>query len=99
MIYRCHWWSCKFATADQLYFQSHQAKHLLNGDPEAEPMQARADYDLSALSVAELTRTRRQLEASLTLARPGSVVSVPIMAQIRAIDAALLKQTGKGTDA
>jgi hypothetical protein len=93
MIHQC---PCGFATDDQLWFESHQARHLLDGDQEAGPMSARADYDLSALPVDELARTRRQLEASLALARPGSVVSVPIMAQIRAIDAALL---GTGTDA
>jgi hypothetical protein len=86
---------CGFATDDQLWLESHQARHLLDGDQQAAPMPARADYDLSALPVDELERTRRQLEASLALARPGSVISVPIMAQIRAIDAALL---GTGTN-
>lgn len=46
-------------------------------------------HDLSAQPDDELRRTRRELEASLALARPGSVVSVPIMAHTCAIDVAL----------
>lgn len=49
-------------------------------------------HDASGLTVGELERARRELEASLALARPGSVTSVPIMAQIRAIDAELARQ-------
>jgi hypothetical protein len=49
-------------------------------------------HDVSGLTVGELERARRELEASLALARPGSVTSVPIMAQIRAIDAELARQ-------
>lgn len=82
MIHQC---PCGFATNDQLWFESHRVRHLLRGDGQV----VRRDHDLSALPDDELRRTRRQLEASLALARPGSVVSVPIMAQIRAIDAAL----------
>jgi hypothetical protein len=80
MIHQC---PCGFATDDQLWFESHQARHLLQGDP------ARRDHDVSSLSVDELRRTRRQLQASLALARPGSPISAPIETQIRAIDAAL----------
>jgi hypothetical protein len=82
MIHQC---PCGFATNDQLWFESYQARHLLRGDGQI----IRRDHDLGALPDNELRRTRRELEASLALARPGSVVSVPIMVQIRAIDAAL----------
>jgi len=87
MIHQC---PCGFATDDQLWFESHQARHLLRGDGQV----VRRDHDLSGLTVGELQRARRELEASLALARPGSVVSNPIMAQIRAIDAALAGPTG-----
>ena len=87
MIHQC---PCGFATNDQLWFESHQARHLLRGDGQV----VRRDHDLSGLTAGELQRARRELEASLALARPGSVVSNPIMAQIRAIDAALAGPTG-----
>jgi hypothetical protein len=75
MICQC---PCGFATDDQLWFESHQAQHIL-----------KRDHDVSEMTGAELERARRELEASLALARPGSMTSVPVMAQIRAIDAAL----------
>ena len=87
MIHQC---PCGFATDDRLWFESHQARHLLRGDGQV----VRRDHDLSGLTVGELQSARRELEASLALARPGSVVSNPIMAQIRAIDAALAGLTG-----
>lgn len=46
-------------------------------------------HDVSGLTDAELARTRRDLQASLALARPGSAVSVPILAYLSAIDAQL----------
>jgi len=82
MIHQCR---RGFATNDQLWFESHQAQHVLSGDHDT----LKRDHDVSELTAGELQRARRELEASLTLSRPGSVVSVPIMAQIRAIDAAL----------
>jgi hypothetical protein len=66
MIRQC---SCGFATDDQLWFESHQAQHIL-----------KRDHDVSEMTSAELKRARRELEASLALARPGSVTSVPVMA-------------------
>ena len=45
--------------------------------------------DVTALTLAELERARRELAASLALARPGSQVCVPIQAQLTAIDAEL----------
>jgi hypothetical protein len=47
------------------------------------------NHDVSGLTDAELARTRRDLQASLALARPGSAASVPILAHLNAIDAEL----------
>jgi hypothetical protein len=79
MILQC---PCGFATDDQVWFESHRAQHAF-----------KRGHDVSGLTVGELERAKRELEASLTLARPGSMTSVPIMAQIRAIDAALAGPT------
>ncbi len=46
-------------------------------------------HDVSGLTDAELARTRRELQASLALARPGSVACVPILAELSAIDTEL----------
>ena len=47
------------------------------------------EHDVSALTAAELEAARRELAASLALARPGSPVRVPIQARMAAIDAEL----------
>ena len=44
------------------------------------------DHDVTALTGRELEQARRDLAASLALARPGSPASVPILAQMKAID-------------
>ena len=54
------------------------------------------DHDVTALTTAELDRARRELAASLALARPGSPVRAPILARIGAIDAEL---AGRGNPA
>ena len=46
-------------------------------------------HDVSGLTDAELVRARRDLQASLALARPGSAASVPILAHLSAVDAEL----------
>ena len=46
-------------------------------------------HDVSGLTDSELERTRRDLEASLALARPGSAASVPIWAHLSAIETEL----------
>ena len=51
------------------------------------------EHDVTALSPAELEAARRELAASLALARPGSPVLVPIRARIAAIDAELAGRT------
>jgi hypothetical protein len=47
------------------------------------------NHDVAGLSGAELDRARRELAASLALARPGSPVRVPILAHMSAIDTEL----------
>jgi hypothetical protein len=47
------------------------------------------DHDVTALTGRELEQTRRDLAASLALARPGSPARVPILTQMTAIDAEL----------
>jgi hypothetical protein len=53
--------------------------------------------DVSALTPAELERTRRELSASLALVRPGSAARVPILAHLRAIDDELARRGTAGT--
>ncbi len=53
------------------------------------------DHDVTALTAAELERARRDLHVSLALAMPGSPVSVPILAQLSAIDTELAGRTGR----
>ena len=50
-------------------------------------------HDVSGLTAAELQRTRRELQASLALARPGSAASVPILAHLSAIDTELAERS------
>lgn len=88
-----HQCPCGFATSDELWFLSHQARHILNGGESEAP---KRDHDVSDMTVGELERARRDLEASLALSRPGSMTSVPIMAQVRAIDQELAER--RGTD-
>ena len=47
------------------------------------------EHDVTALTAAELETARRELAASLALARPGSPARVPIQARLAAIDAEL----------
>ena len=46
-------------------------------------------HDVSRHTTAELERARRELAASLALARPGSPSAAPTLAQMRAIDTEL----------
>jgi len=52
------------------------------------------DYDVAQLSTAELELTMRELRANLGLIIPGSPAHVPILAHLRAIDAALAGRAG-----
>ena len=47
------------------------------------------EHDVTTLTAAELEAARRELAASLALARPGSPVCAPIQAHLAAIDAEL----------
>jgi hypothetical protein len=47
------------------------------------------EHDVAALTAAELEAARRELAASLALARPGSPVRAPIRARMAAIDTEL----------
>lgn len=78
MICQC---PCGFATDDRLWFESHQAQHVL-----------KRDHDVSGMTTAELERARRDLMVSLSLAFSGSPVRVSILAQVRAIDAELARR-------
>jgi hypothetical protein len=49
-------------------------------------------HDVSRLTTAELERARRELAASLALARPGSPSAAPALAQMRAIDTELAER-------
>ncbi len=51
------------------------------------------DHDVKALTASELDRARRELQASLALARPDSPARVPILAHMSAIDAELSGRT------
>lgn len=77
MIYLCQ---CGFAPGDPGWFDSHQdqCRHRVE-----------RPRDVSRLTAGELERARRELAASLALARPGSPARVPILAHMSAIDAEL----------
>jgi len=47
------------------------------------------EHDVAALTAVELEAARRELAASLALARPGSPVRAPIQARMAAIEAQL----------
>jgi len=51
-------------------------------------------HDVSGLTTGELERTRRELRASLALARPDSPTRPPIMTHISAIDTELAERAG-----
>jgi hypothetical protein len=56
------------------------------------------DHDVTALTGRELQQARRELAASLALARPDSPARVPILAQMTAIDAELAARSGAQPD-
>jgi len=61
-------------------------RKTVQGSPGPDPSRS---HDVSGLTAAELERTRRELQASLALVRPGSPACVPILAHLSAIDAEL----------
>lgn len=62
----------------------------MRGSPVPYPSRS---HDVSGLTAAELERTKRDLQASLALARPGSAACVPILAHLSAIDAELARRS------
>ena len=54
------------------------------------------EHDVSGLTAGELERARRDLQVSLSLARPGSPVREPILAQMSAIEAELGERPANG---
>jgi hypothetical protein len=53
-------------------------------------------HDVTALTAGELERARRELEASLALARPDSAIRLPILTRLRAVHAELAERGGQG---
>jgi hypothetical protein len=65
-------------------------EQAMQGPPTPDSSRSR---DVSGLTDAELKRTRRELQASLALARPGSATRVPILAHLSAIDTELARRS------
>ena len=55
--------------------------------------------DVSGLTSGELERTRRELQASLALSRPGSPMRGPILAHLGAIDTERARRTADSNQA
>jgi hypothetical protein len=51
--------------------------------------------DVTGLTIGELERARRELQASRALARPDSPARGPILAHLNAIHAELAEQAGR----
>jgi Histidine kinase-like ATPase domain len=62
----------------------------VQGSPVPDPSRS---HDVSGLTDAELERTRRDLQASLALARPGSTACVPMLAHLSAVESELAKRS------
>lgn len=58
----------------------------MQGSPVPDP---RRSHDVSGLTDTELERTRRDLQASLALARPGSTARVAMLAHLSAVESEL----------
>lgn len=54
------------------------------------------DHDVSRLAAVQLERARRELRASLALARSDSPARIPIAAQLHAIDAEIAARAATG---
>lgn len=52
-------------------------------------------HDVTGLTVSELERVRRELQASLVLARPDFPARGPILAHLNAINADLAQRAGR----
>jgi hypothetical protein len=65
-------------------------EETVQGSPMPDPSRS---HDVSGLTDAELERTRRDLQASLALARPGSTACVPMLAHLSAVESELGKRS------
>jgi len=100
-----HLCSCGFATDDAGWFDGHRVQHPGHyrrgpaprwpGEPGPPGPGPGRPPEVSALTSAELERTRRELAASLALSRPGSPARVPILAHLIAIEAELAGRAGQ----
>lgn len=57
---------------------------------------AMRDHDVSRLTAVQLERARREVRASLALARPDSPARIPLTAQLHAIDTELAARAATG---
>ena len=62
----------------------------MQGPPVPDPSRS---HDVSGLTDADLERTRRDLQASLALAHPGSTARVPMLAHLSAVESELGKRS------
>jgi hypothetical protein len=62
----------------------------MQGPPVPDPSRS---HDVSGLTDAELERIRRDLQASLALARPGSTACVPMLAHLSAVEPELAERS------
>jgi hypothetical protein len=68
----------------------HAEEEIVQGSPV--PDRSRS-HDVSGLADAELERIRRDLQASLALARPGSAACVPMLARLSAVESELAERS------
>jgi hypothetical protein len=68
----------------------HAEEETMQGSPVPDPSRS---HDVSGLTDGELERTRRDLQASLALARPGSTACVPMLAHLSAVESELAERS------
>jgi hypothetical protein len=68
----------------------HAEEETVQGSPVPDPSRS---HDVSGLTDTELERTRRDLQASLALARPGSTACVPMLAHLSAVESELAERS------
>ena len=68
-------------------------EETVQGSPVPDPGRS---HDVSGLTDAELERARRDLRASLALARPGSTACVPVLAHLSAVESELAGRSAGG---
>ena len=72
--------------------------HLAEEETMPEPLvpDPGRSHDVSGLTDAELERAKRDLRASLALARPGSTACVPVLAHLSAVESELAGRSAGG---